>query len=355
MKVKRSEIVFVGDLHLEGLNSLFGAEQGNKYILETLQSAIKYCQENGVTTIINLGDIFDGPNPSQQAIVGLLQVILAAPGITFHTIIGNHDRKDRAIHSAAMLEFVSKANILPNLKVYTEPTYAEIKGAPIYFMPWPCYKQVERRPHPCINIAHLRLTGAMADNGRPMGEGEAEIEVGNDYWVVGDLHSRQKLGKRVLYPGNSFQKTFGESLPKGITHTEVVWGGNKLKVVHKYVPMEPPFRLINLEINSVADFDLVEAIPAYRYKLFINDELTLPTGFLADHPNVVSAIGFKTKTDLIALQHNEIDIESVPCLDAKRISTLKLGAFLHQRGFTPAKIKRSRSIVRNIVAELGAL
>lgn len=344
------DILTVGDLHLTGLTTLFG-DRGDDHILACLGMAVDYARRNGITKIILPGDLFDHPHPSQEAVARLLRFFLQNADLLFLAIPGNHDYRDASTLAVHILRFIDEARLIPNLRMFTKPAFEEIDGLPFYFMPWPHLRHVEPVDRPVINIAHIKISGALADNGRPIDKGD-EIEVGRDYWIIGDLHRYQRIGKRVVYPGTMFQKTFGEPLPKGFLHSTIRAGRTTLKVEHKYVPIKPPFQLINLTVESPDDLAKVSADPADRYKLFIKADVAIPADFLEKHPNVVNVLGYKTKVELDALAQGSLAPDEVPVFDVEKIATDNLADFLSHKGLDKNKVKKARQIVGTLIAGL---
>ena len=346
--MKTLEIVFVGDTHFESLNNLFG-EQGDDYIFQCFQNAVDYATTNNVVNIIQLGDIFDRFNPDEATVVRLLQFCMHNHHHNFYFIIGNHDIKSINLHSSRFLEFVARARLLPNLFIYTTPELKWLDGVPIYFMPWPALSH-EALDHPCLNIAHIKVPNTVDDGGRKLKNLEIdELPDTDDWWIIGDLHTYQRPGPRIIYPGTMFQKNFGETLPKGFVHSFIKYSNKQQRIYckHKYVQTDPPFVLENVIINSAADFrDL--PVNNTRYKLIKKVDIEIPNTML-NNPNVVSVKGFENREELKAMLSNEIVVVDETMNLQKNFITQNLDDFLKVRGLTPKQIHRAYKLVDAMV------
>lgn len=343
------DVLFFGDLHLESLNNLFG-EKGNDYIFQSFANAVQYAYENGIKLVVQLGDIFDTPYPDQETTARLMRFCLMHPMLKFVFIKGNHDVTNAEEHGLRIMKFIEEVKAVPNLYLFVEPEYRKIMGIPFYFMPWP-HKKRKPTDHPTLNIAHIKLSGTMADNGRIMEHGE-EIEAGEDFWIIGDLHRYQKIGKRIVYPGTAFQKTFGEPLPKGFVHATIKYG-KKLNVACKYIAVDPPFKLINVAVEKPEDLDQVVDAPNLRYKVFIKNDVAVPSNFMELHPSVVSISGFKNRVELDSIMNEGLSVDQIATMDADKLAIKNLNQFLQKKGFDDTKIKRARKLVRGMMEKLN--
>jgi hypothetical protein len=77
------------------------------------------------------------------------------------------------------------------------------------------------------------------------------------------------------------------------------------------IKFEPPWKLLNLTVNSVSDLDQIENDPNTFYKLFMKDGLDLDINqVLVRHPNVVRHNTFKSKADLEVLTKRDWDFDA---------------------------------------------
>lgn len=282
----------VGDLHLGGLKFLNGFIQDpDDYIYKSLDDVVVYAKEHSIKTVILLGDIFDNPYPSQEDHKRLFKYLLAS-GLDWYIISGNHDvdleAGDNPVNSLLMPEFYT-SEMKKSIHIYTKPRLIKIAGVRVCFLPWPHSQSLTKKP--CLNVAHITLSKARSDAGRVL-EGRKIRRNPNHYWTIGDLHTKQKYSDRVHYPGNLYQKTFGESLPKGFSHLIVKETGGELLVDDRWIPVEPPFSLVQLAIDSLEDLDKVEDLNRnkptfYRLKV-TSPEVVLPSKFRENHPHVLS-------------------------------------------------------------------
>lgn len=359
LSMKEVDFLAVGDLHLMGLRSLFGP-LGDDYILRSVDKALSYARSNNIKAIIVLGDIFDNPHPTKDVMVKLLTYFYSNKDLNFYMILGNHDIENTEIHSLPLFEFLSQSQLLPNLKVYTVPTFERVENIPFCFLPWPHIKLIEtktKRPSITCNIAHIALKGAKANNGRPLTEGFS-LKTNKDYWIIGDLHAYQKYNKKIIYPGTMFQKNFGEGLPKGFLHVTATLSKTKelVGMVWRFKPIDPVFLLENLKIESLEDLEKVEynKKSVKLYKLFVSADCVLPQDLLTKYPNIVSVRGYKSVVDLSQIMSdNELLVDSEKIeFNQKNLVFIGLDDFLKANGLTTKKIKKAQKIVASLLKEV---
>ena len=95
-------ILAFGDLHLtkEPLRVLT--------VLNFLDYIHKYCLENGIKNIVNLGDLFDRPEIRSDAFVPVFRKMLEiSKDCNIYSILGNHELKDRDVNDALAETFSS--------------------------------------------------------------------------------------------------------------------------------------------------------------------------------------------------------------------------------------------------------
>ncbi len=83
-------ILAFGDLHLtkEPLRILS--------VLNFLDYVIKYCKDNNIKNVVNLGDLFDRPESNSNAFVPVFRKLMELSKVAnIYSIIGNHELKDK--------------------------------------------------------------------------------------------------------------------------------------------------------------------------------------------------------------------------------------------------------------------
>lgn len=346
--VKEVELILIGDPHLLSLNKLFPNLSINPdtFIYKSLETAIEYAIENGIIHVIILGDVFDHPNPEQEDQKRFLDFLLQYKSLKFWIIAGNHDYSDNDGHiSINMSKFVSSvSDQLSHVRFFTNPELVEIEGIPFSFLPWPNCKTLQKNS---VNIAHVEIAGFRTDSGRVLDKGY-EISK-NGIWYIGHLHRRQE----PYYPGNMFQKSFGEPYsPKGFFHCTVRQRNGMLTEKHTYIAVKPPFRLENVKIQEYSDLKFLKKPNDQRiiqYKLHVKKGIDLPVGFLEDYPNVIDVFGKLTNKELSSLEKEGFTIDSEDMefdfLDSVEYLLLK-------DGLTNKEVKRAIRIVDNLVSTI---
>ena len=357
---KYVEFVCIPDLHLGAFGNIFSdLENPDSLVYEAVQHVVAYARDNGIKTVIFLGDLFDAPEPTQHQVRDLLVLLLSMHDLDVRIIPGNHDYEHISHNSLELADFMVKAGLMPHVKLYMQPEATTIEGIPFCFFPWPHHsrKKFQLGKDPSINIAHIEPAGALRDNGSKIEEGVSLKHDGRDYWVIGHLHRKQEMG-RVFLPGTLYQKTFGEPLPKGFLHVKAELRKGRLKVKPKWQAITPPFVLQNIRIEAPEDlrqvlpYSLTER-PVLRYKLFVKNNVALPPTFRVDNPHVVRIDGWKTKQEAEQLESGNLVLNPATISATKELIFGDLGLILKEKGLKKKQRLRAREIVQRIAADLG--
>lgn len=297
--------LFLGDMHLDGMTADLGTHANRLQIAEYAR-AEGWAVRNGIDTVIYLGDVCNRGVMSYEA-HGLLCVLWEKhPHLKRHVIIGNHDYLEHGKHSLTLIKIMSEQGAFGgNLKVYDEPTQVTLSGVRVNMLPYPYPNMdVEFSTANCINVSHFEVKGATRDNG---GKSNGKLTVLPDtVWVMGHLHTSQDVGL-VHYPGTLYQRNFGESLPKSFTHLRArISHHGQLQVKLNRIPVEPDFRLVNLNIETKADLKKITSNVLHKHKLFVSAAVRLPDNFLAQHPNVLRQDNYKTGKERDAFVNSQI-------------------------------------------------
>lgn len=128
------KILFLGDLHL-------GVRKDDPWIQniqrQTFIDAINYSKTNGITTWIQAGDTFDVRAHTTQRCMEFTRELfdmVEAAGITFHTILGNHDLFYKTtLYPNTPQELLSHRK---HIVIYDKPTTVDFDGTEIDLIPW---------------------------------------------------------------------------------------------------------------------------------------------------------------------------------------------------------------------------
>lgn len=121
-------VLVIGDTHIwnhkwQGGPLVDGINQRCRDILESILNTVHTAvKDYGVTTVVQLGDFFDGPKPSAAVLDAAIRMIEES-GVTWHIIAGNHD-----IASYDAPTAVAPLGHVENVYVYERPTQVVIEG-----------------------------------------------------------------------------------------------------------------------------------------------------------------------------------------------------------------------------------
>jgi calcineurin-like phosphoesterase family protein len=321
------QAVILCDTHIGGYKFLENyVDDTDKYIYKAIQSVADYAKNNGIKHMFILGDIFDNPNPTQAMQRRLLK-FLKSLNLKVYMISGNHDYSSDGKHSLVMSEFFAEESS-KNIYIYTEPKLIKVEGIPFSMLPWPYSKSLTKGP--CINCAHITIKGSKSDTGKTMSKGESIKLRDNQFWMIGDLHTRQKY-----YPGTLIQKSFGEDTVKGFSHLSVQLKEGKFLVNEDWIVRKTEYELINLRIDNVGDLDKIEAFDKNNLKLYtlkVSQDVVLPPNVRQKYPNVHN-IKFNGIEKVVDKSGVAIDISGIadPLKGIRR--------FMKKEGLSPEEIK----------------
>ena len=285
------EFIGIGDLHLTDATEKGGLSEyirdHDDMVRREVEKVKAYARKEGVTRIIQYGDVFEGPRASYSGMLSLLDM-LTEDDIEWTFILGNHDKfaEDSALgHSLELLQRWRLAHV----KVITKPRRVSLGKSALNFMPWPCVDFVGD----ALNVAHVDVEGAMRDNGRVTKS--AVKHQGRS--VIGHIHTHQEVGRGrnvAHYSGTLYQTNFGESPEKFFHHARWDGGWEIESVAH-----QPDYKLTTLEVSTPKDLRQIDTDPNHLYKLKVLNAKALTT---ADYgSNVVRVTPVSAKGEEIEL------------------------------------------------------
>lgn len=303
MKKAATEFALIGDLHLDALLKYW--TEANLLQIGTLRKVISACLQEGIQNIILLGDIAHGIRDStnntirmsEGAQCAFLDLLCEFDGkCRIDIILGNHDIASTGLHSLQLFMLMQKLGFFKSIHFYEKATITRIEGVPVHFLPYP---HTMPNPRATFAAAHYEVNGACSDSGHTL---KANDHAYDTMVMQGHLHTRQSIRNHV-YPGTMYQLNFGESLPKGYGVVRVI--GRKCK--YRWVEIDPPYKLVNLVVNSSADLKKLTASTYTLLKLFVSENVTIPQELLVCYPNIVNSLMFSDKNELESLQKAEFD------------------------------------------------
>lgn len=341
----------VGDPHLEGIKKLFPNKDTVKIQLDHLAKIADHAIDNKITYIFLLGDIFDNPFPEKESVLKLLKLFKKYNNINWIAILGNHDFSNIQDTSLDVMEYIAhELKALPNVKILFRPYLEKIDGINLCFLPYPYHKREIKTRKPCIVFAHIDINGAKHNNNKVVSNAFNInlINTQGDYWVLGHIHSHQKIGKRTIYNGTSLQKNFGEEPNKGFVKYTAHYNKGKLIVKHKRIFIDLPYTLHNIQIKKPEDLHKLEKNSNKYYKIFVHEGVTLPPNIQEKYP-ILKIQGYKDKN--FNLEKSTIDINKD--LNVIFSPTKGLVKYLvNDYKMTKKNAKKAKKIVKNIVGNL---
>lgn len=210
------KLIILGDTHFGMRNdSLLFHDYYKKFYQNIL---FPYMRENGISTIFQMGDLFD-----RRKYINFNSLYLSrryffdickADNFTLHTILGNHD-----ISYKNTLEVNSSSLLLKdydNVIIYDKFQTVEFDGVPIDVVPWICDDN-ETEIFDAINkstsqicFGHFEIAGFEMDRGNVCHEG-IDVDKFRRYDVVLSGHFHHKsTDKNITYVGTPGEMTWAD-------------------------------------------------------------------------------------------------------------------------------------------------
>lgn len=334
----------IGDLHLNKLSHKIPNHLNKQFRM--LDKIMKRIQDEGITNVVLLGDVFDKPNVTPGLIIRLIMFFNKYKEQTFHWVVGNHDRTSKEEASIDILKTLSEIELLANVNLYDEPT--RMGKTNVGFLPYPHKNPIDGTK---LSFAHIERPGSKTDSGYPI-----KMKKGKDDWdeshtfIIGHLHTPQKI-KKTYYTGTPYQLSFGEGLKK---HWGIIEFDDKGPLNFKYtrVPIRNIYNLISITVKSKKDLKQVLAGDPKRdfFKLKVAADYDLPKNFLIEHPNCF-AEGISNGDTTIADSIEELKNSDQ---EVRVHITYKLKEYLEARGFNEKQIKSAIEKVEEVAEKYAA-
>ena len=209
----------------------FGARKNSKlfhdYFLKFYNDIFfPYLKENGITTIVDMGDTFDSRKGIDFSSLAWAKDNyydrLKDMGIAVHTIVGNHTAYYKNTNKVNAVDLLLRE--YDNVYVYDSASEVTIGGLDILFIPWINNENEESTLRFIQNsnchcaMGHLELNGFRAHRGCVMDHGH-ESKLYNKFERVfsGHYHTRSDNGK-IFYLGNPYEMFWNDvEDPRGFT------------------------------------------------------------------------------------------------------------------------------------------
>lgn len=183
-----------------------------------------YLKKNNVTTIIQMGDLFDRRKYINFNSLYLSRKyffdVCASNGITLHTLIGNHDvafKNTLDVNSPTLV-----INDYTNIKVYQNFETITIDGLDIDIVPWICDENESeifnkiKNSKSDVCLGHFEIAGFEMDRGNVCDTGIDKKSLSRyDVVLSGHFHHKSSDGN-ITYVGTPYEMTWADySDPKG--------------------------------------------------------------------------------------------------------------------------------------------
>jgi len=209
----------------------------------------------GIDTVIHLGDIFDNRRATDYWSIDWTKRVILDPLQKYqvHLVLGNHDifyKNTNKLNSPELLIGNYK-----NIKIYSEPTTAEVCGKEVLFIPWITPESESKTLAAVQNtsakvaMGHLELTGFYAHRGHVQEAGRDKSAFDKFKQVFsGHYHTRSDDGK-IYYLGNPYQLYWNDY---GDTRGFTIWDTETGKITPVNNPFEM-FKICNYDEENIEE------------------------------------------------------------------------------------------------------
>ena len=194
----------------------YGARKGSKHLHDYFELFYKnvffpYLEENGITTVVHMGDIFDSRKSIDYQSLEWAKRVVFEPLKKYkvYAITGNHDCYYKDTNYVNSPELLLKD--YTNIKTYSRATEIKIDKLKILLLPWINSENYEetsnliKKTKTKIAMGHLELNGFRATRGHMMETG-MDVNIFDKFEKVfsGHFHTRSSDGK-IYYLGNPYE------------------------------------------------------------------------------------------------------------------------------------------------------
>ena len=290
-----------------------------------------YLEENGITTIIDMGDTFDSRKGIDFSALAWAKNNyydrLNDMGVHVHTIVGNHTAYYKNTNDVNAVDLLLRE--YDNVTVYSEATEVEVGGLPILFIPWinqdneeTTIKLIQKTTCKCA-MGHLELKGFRVNRQIVMDHG-AESKLYSKFTNVysGHYHTRSDDG-RIFYLGNPYEMFWtdvGDRRGFHIFDTETL----------EHVPVDNPFRLF--------------------YNIYYEDT-DHQTFDAREYENKIVKVVVRKKTDTKKFEKFVDKLYDTGIAELKVVENFDFGGWYGEDDFTPLESEDTLSILNRYIQE----
>lgn len=197
-----------------------------------------------------LGDLTDKTDRHSSRLVNEIvpRMQILAENCQVFILLGNHDYVD------PKCPYFKFLNEIKNVRYIFEPTRIKLDETKVYLLPHTRHPEIDWKTLELnkadIVFMHQTLTGAKAENGRPLEGEDVSLLAGCKEVYSGDVHVPQQMGN-ITYVGSPYHVHFGDSFEPRILIRE-----SDGKVIHS-ASLSFPSRLM-LNVMSIVDLETRE-------------------------------------------------------------------------------------------------
>jgi hypothetical protein len=341
-----TEFVGVGDIHLDSKLIQYIPNINDVILQEVRNGPILYAKRNGIKLVVFYGDICDTPRMSDEAAMGLYDLVHEYPELMFVFMTGNHDIEQTGIHSLRVLAKLCALGALRNVRIVDKPTTLFRKhGTPLRLLPWPHFSTEEG----AFNVLHIETDGSQWDHGKMVKSERTTTH----FCTSGHLHTKQTCGpnNNIHYCGTLYQTNFGEKPDKYFHHCIVRENGRHTA---ELVPHKPKYTLHNLVISAPEDLERIKRSRFDLYKVFVKEGADLDAGTFDSYPNVVKINPFKTKSELDALLAEDLIVHDASAAVNQMTVMDALKKYMMRAKVEPSLAERAETIFERLVTRATA-
>ncbi len=194
----------------------YGARKGSKLFHDYFELFYKNVffptlEEQGITTIIHMGDAFDSRKSIDYQSLEWAKRVVFEPLSNYevHMIVGNHDSYYKNTNNTNSPQLLLKD--YPNIRTYSTPSEIKVGNLDILLLPWICMENEEqslkmiKKSKAKVAMGHLELYGFKVNRSIVMEHGlEANLFKNFIKVFSGHYHTRSDNGT-VFYLGNPYE------------------------------------------------------------------------------------------------------------------------------------------------------
>jgi DNA repair exonuclease SbcCD nuclease subunit len=262
-------IIVIGDPHIK----LSNFQEFDNFV----EKLIKLIERKKPDIIVVLGDVLDNHerihalelNKAHEFIKKLMEFTKT------YVLVGNHDLVSNQEFLTTNHWMNSMKEWGENLVIVDKVVYARESERDLMFCPYVPPGTFEKALNTCeyewtdmdLIFAHQEFKGCKM--GAIISEEGDEWDEKSPFVISGHIHSNQKIGENVYYPGSAMQNAFGESEKNIIACVELGEDGYELDEVDLELPRK---KIVYMDIENIEEYEKGESSDKVKISLSGNYE-----------------------------------------------------------------------------------